>query len=111
MKSFKTIRESFGRLGIHPPKFAEKFDTQLNSRNVTAIIIMKVSLVVSIMYQVYVYETMMDYTAGVYAVATAIAFGTILDILVWKSSKIFKLLENFENFIDKRKFCHLIYFV
>lgn len=103
MKLFKTVRVSFRRLGIYPPKFTNEFDCP-NSRNVILIIIMNTSLVSSIMYFFYECKTMMDYTSSVYSVATAIAFSIWLAILVWKSSNTFKLIQNFEKFIGKREF-------
>ena len=103
MKLFKMVRESFERLGIYPPQFAENF-AYFNSRNVILIIIMNVFLVSSIIYLLYECKTMMDYTASVYTIATATLFSIFLAILVWKSSKIFTLMGNLEKFIEKRKF-------
>lgn len=59
-------------------------------------------IVSSIIYLFCECETMMDYSASVYTVSTAIATTIILTILVWNSSKIFKLIENLEIFIKKR---------
>lgn len=106
MKVFRTFRNSLGDIGIHLLHSADNFN-RLNSKNLFIFAFICISLVSSIMKLLYECETIFDYSESIFTIASTTAAFLIFPIFWWKASKIFKLFDNLDRYIEKREFCKL----
>lgn len=102
MKIFRSIREMFERMGIHPVQPFES-DQSFNSRNLFFGCGACLFLVSSVLYLLRVAETTKEYSLSSYTISTCIMAVSSVPILMWKSPTIFKLIAGLEGFIESRK--------
>lgn len=101
MKLFTSIQKSFDRIGIYRNGDIE--NPSLNLKNYIFFAILAVNVFFTIMYLLIGSNKFSELCESFYYGTTAITNFVVLMQLIRKSSKIFKLIVNIENTIEKRK--------
>lgn len=102
MKIFQYVQKLYGVLGIHQPN-ANKNNTW-NRRKVLTYFMLVQLTGTSIIFFLFEAKTFKEYADSFYISATASLKVCTYTVSLWKMPKVFKLIDNFQNFIQKRKF-------
>lgn len=102
MKIFQYVQKLYGVLGIHRSN-SNKNNTW-NRRKVLTYFMLVQFTGTSIIFFLFQAKTFKEYADSFYISATASLKVCTYTVSLWKMPKVFKLIDNFENFIQKRKF-------
>lgn len=101
MKIFQSICIIFEPLGISALRTLQS--TRINPKNVVVFLLLLNFAVFSTAFLLFKAETLAEFIYSFYTSVTTVGFTLIFSILVWKMSYIFKVIDDFGNFIEKRK--------
>lgn len=101
MKIFTLVREYFAVIGISPLKLGEK--RSLNVKNGIMLFWLVQTTIVTFAFLLFEAKTFREHAECFYGWATAFINVFNYATIVWKIDKIFHLIENFENAIQKRE--------
>lgn len=100
MKLFQQVRKIFQVLGIHPIQHGE--NTRINVRNMLIAGSMGSGGVLTAAYCLFQAKTVKEYGDSFYAAVTDFLTTMYFLTLFWKMEKLVKLIEKYEEFIQKR---------
>lgn len=102
MKIFTLIREYFMILGIRPRKPNE---SRLNCRNAMAMFSFVQLFIMTTTFFLFKAKTFREYAECFYGCVTALLnFVNFAIIVFWKTDKIFRTIDHFEEVIQKREY-------
>lgn len=104
MQRLVMIRESLSRLGISEPQAFEKF-RRFNKRNICGLAVYIIYNILSVMSIICDAETLSEYSDGIFIFSSTMVLNGYFINFVVKTQDTFILIENFENIIQKRKYC------
>lgn len=102
MKIFQTIQKSLKVLGIQRQQSGEFHRFTL--KNVFISILCALSIVSSGAYSLYEAENYSEYLDSIYAVLGLSVCSAFYGMFLWKMANVFRLIANFEQQVQKRKF-------
>lgn len=101
MLIFQTLRKCFAVLGLKP---SESFESHMfNTRNSITAICLSALIISTNEFLFFEAKNFQEYTGSFYATWTIASCGANFGFTVWKTVKFFKLIDDFQEVIDKRK--------
>lgn len=102
MAIFQLIRGSLLFYGIRPPQSYEQVQ-RLNLRNSMILLYFLITSITMVMFIFYEDGSAAEYANAVYSTLSSTVILCLAAIKIWKTEKIYKLMDNFEDLIRKRK--------
>lgn len=104
MKIFQFFRKSFAFLGVEPLQAFEKNHSMIMLlKKLPAFMLCTIWLICSVVFIGYAAKTIDDYADAFYMSVTLTIIILQFTIIIWKTDNLFKLFEDFENIVKKRK--------
>lgn len=99
---FRLIKKSLVFLGIRSPQSSEPFH-RINLRNSMIALFFVVSTTLMGLFFIYESGSVGEYSSAVYGILTTTATEFHIMSLIWKTKKLYELLDEFDDIIQKRK--------
>lgn len=98
MKIFQTIQKNFAMLGISANQTRER--SSINFKNSIAFVLILLNFCSQFINLIFLADNFEEYTICIYAFFTVMMFEMEFGIHVWKMTKLFKFIENFQRLIE-----------
>lgn len=105
-KWLQFVREFHRAIGICPAEPNQK-RTKLNTKNKIILLLSAQYMIVTIAFLVFEAKSMFDFAIGIFITICMLNTIVIYSSFLWQCENLFKLIANFERFIEKSKFASI----
>lgn len=102
---FRSIKETLVFLGIHSPQSFEHFQ-RFNLRNSMVLLYFLVSTTLMAMFLFFGDGTLAEYSSAIYGTLCSALLIFLIFTLIWKTEKLYRLIDKFGDLIQKRKYSY-----